>query len=409
MIRTTIVGMAQGGVGIARIEGMVHFVPDVLPGEVVEIEPVTRKRHYAFARLHRIVEASCHRTAPFCPYAGTCGGCQFQHIHYPEQLRIKQQIFLDQMARIGKLRDLPMPEMIGSPAKRIRMRFQIRRGQIGLFERRSHRVCAIKTCAVAVDGINRALTGARRALADLAGGKALNGTLTLLAIADAVHAASDLPMPFARQLGEGLRDTVRGHTLMDRGRQRVSGERYLLLPVQGIGLHVSADLFVQSNPEMNETLVESTAAFMAGLPRVADLYAGCGNLSLPLARRCGEVLGIEKNRYAVETARRTAAMEGVSNVSFRCADAADGDLQGMEGVVVDPPRSGLSAGVLRRILGAEPRRIAYISCNPATLARDVCTLTAAGYGIRTVSLFDMFPQTHHIESLTLLDRVPQRS
>jgi 23S rRNA (uracil1939-C5)-methyltransferase len=404
MIRTTIVGMAHGGFGVARIDGMVHFVPDVLPGEVVEIEAVTRKRHYVFARLDRIVETSGHRTVPFCRYVGNCGGCQLQHIHYPEQLRIKEEIFLDQMERIGKLRDLPAPEMIGSQAKRIRMRFQVRQGEIGLFQRRSHRICAIHACAVAADGVNQGLVRLREALSGLAGREALKGTITVLAPPDEVHVAADLSLRPARQLGDRFRDTIGGYSVLDRGRWHTSGHRYLILPVRGIGLHVSADLFVQANPEINESMVRSAVAFMGGTARVADLYAGCGNVTLPLAKSCGEVVGIEKNPRAVEAARRTAELEGIANVSFRCADAADSNLKGIRGVVVDPPRSGLAAGVLRRILWAAPRRIAYISCNPSTLARDLRSLTAGGYRIHAMGLFDMFPQTHHIESLTLLVR-----
>ncbi len=402
MIQATIDSMAQGGFGVARIDGIVHFVPDVLPREVVEIEPVVRKRHYVFARLVRVVEPSPHRTAPFCPYVGTCGGCQLQHIRYPEQLQIKEQVFRDQMTRIGKLPKLPAPEMIGSETKRIRMRFHVRQGEIGLFQRRTHRICAIQACAVATEEVNHCLTSLRHALAEMAGGEVPNGTLMVLAAGKVVQVAADLPPGPGRKLGERLRDAIGGYTLIHRHRRYAFGHRYLILPVQGIGLHVSADLFVQANPEINERIVRKTVDFLAGTARVADLYAGCGNVTLPLAKSCGAVLGIEKSPHAVAAARSTAERAGVTNVSFRCADAADADLKGFEGVVVDPPRSGLAAGVLRRICRDAPARLAYLSCNPATLARDLQTLTAAGYRIQSVSLFDMFPQTHHIESLTLL-------
>ncbi|NOY52432.1 MAG: class I SAM-dependent RNA methyltransferase [Deltaproteobacteria bacterium] len=401
-MESRIESMAPGGFGIARIEGRVHFVPETVTGDVVEIEEVSKKRHHTFSRLVRILEPSPSRRNPFCPWYGACGGCDFQHITYPEQLRIKQEIFRNQMQRIGKFEDPETPEILGSKSKRVRMRFQIGNGEVGLFRRRTNRICAMTECAVADPTINKALQVIRKGVKEAPGRSALEGEVTIIAAGGKAHLFLDLPLQQAMALSESMRPPVVGCILGKREMRRITGKPSIPLKTGGVQIDLPADVFVQANREINEAILPEIRAFMEGTNKVVDLYCGCGNFTFPLSRACGEVTGIETSPAAVESARKAALRAKIGNLSFFCRPAAEADLSGTGGIVLDPPRPGLSSGLIKKILRALPRRIAYLSCNPATQARDLRLLVDGGYTIESIRLFDMFPETHHIESLALM-------
>jgi len=404
MMESRIVSMAPGGFGIARIDGVVHFVPETVPGDVVEIEAVTKKKGYTFSRLVRILSPSLARRTPFCPWYGECGGCDFQQITYEDQLRIKAEIFRDQMDRIGRFEDPVCPPITGSQAGRIRMRFQVREGRIGLFGRRTNRLCEMTECPVAHDPINEALQSIRKKLAEMPKRAGIKGEATCLTVGGKVHLHLDLPERAAAVLAESLGPPVAGSIIGKGAGRRSVGKPALSRKVAGVAVEISGDLFVQANPEINEIISGEIADFPAGSTKCFDLYCGWGNFTFPLARRCHEVVGIESSPFAVGAARKAALKGGLGNLSFFCRSAADADLASADGIVLDPPRPGLSRGLIEKILRAGPERIAYLSCNPATFARDLRHLVDGGYRIESIRLFDMFPQTHHIESLARLTR-----
>lgn len=400
MIRARIDSMAYGGYGVARVDGLVHFVPGSAPGDLVEIEQQVRKKNHAFSRLLHIVEPSPLRTEPFCAYFGKCGGCQLQHIQYLEQIKIKQRVFVDQMRRIGGFSDISEPEMAGSEAKRLRMRFQTERGVLGLFERGSHAVCRVDRCAIASPGVNRVLMDLQH-LPEHSFPRS-DGSLTVLAAASGTLVSAVMDERAARSFYQHLGETVRGITAWNGRNRIVLGQPYLDITVQGLALHVPADSFWQANPDINEVLVQEICAFMKGLGKVYDLYCGCGNLSLPLSSVCHEVVGIERNANSVEAARTSASGNGMSNVSFVTADILNARIDDAQGIVLDPPRTGIPPKLIEKIDRQRPERIAYVSCNPSTLARDVRRLVNSGYKMKTLRLLDMFPHTYHIESLVFL-------
>ncbi len=404
MIRTRVESMAYGGHGVARIDDFVHFIPGTAPGDLVEIIPVRRKRRYAFSRLLRILEPSPLRTDPFCPHFRECGGCRLQHIRYSHQLDIKKRIFLDQLRRIGHLENLPEPEEIGSQAGRIRMRLTLQNGRIGLLRERSHTLCPIRYCEIASPGVNQLLRKVGEVLEKLPDRPLLHGKVDLLSVSGQSHLAVDLSGNEAHALWRGLGETVRGVAVRNRGKRFILGNARIPIPVRGLTLYGAADLFLQANPEINEILIQKILGFLEKSGRVADLYCGCGNITLPLSRICEEAIGIEKNPVSIDCARRSASKSAIPNVSFTCGNAAAFDLAGMDGVVVDPPRSGLSSKMIANLIQAAPGRIAYVSCNPSTLARDLGLLTREVYAVRSLFLLDMFPHTHHIESLALITR-----
>ncbi len=400
MIVTRIDSMTYGGYGVARVDGFVHFVPESAPGDLVEITPVVQKKKYGFSRLLRIVEPSPIRTEPFCRYFGDCGGCQLQHIRYSEQLKIKQKVFLEQMERIGGISNLPEPAILGSEARRTRMRFQIRKGGAGLFKRKSHAVCRIEECGIASQGVNRVLQ-ALQEIIDSKGMK-LHGSVTVLAAPSGTVISIVLAKGDGQKLYQELGKLVQGGTILKRGKRFTLGDSLLPVEVGRIQCFAAADFFWQASPEINELLVNRICGFMAGTEKVVDLYSGCGNITLPLSSVCKEVVGIERDFHSVEAARHSASMAGIENISFFSTDILDAEIDA-DGLVLDPPRSGLPPVLLNKIGEQRPRKIAYLSCNPSTLARDLRRLIDMGYSVSSIQLFDMFPHTHHIESLVFVE------
>jgi 23S rRNA (uracil1939-C5)-methyltransferase len=409
MILARIESVAAGGYGVARVDGFVHFVPDTVTGDLVEIEPFSLKKHYGFSRLTRLIEPSPWRTAPFCPYFGNCGGCQMQHIDYAEQIKIKETVFLEQMARIGGFTNIAIPDMVGSASKRIRMRFQIVRGEAGLFRRRSHQLCRIDRCDIASDAVNRALTRVRECLKEMPAKERLMGSATILAFGSRALIAFNLPKTEGKKLCNALQGSVQGCIVSDGGKRLLVGDRHIPMTVQGMTIYAGADAFVQVNPALNEQIVQMICEFMEGSQTVYDLFAGCGNFSLPLSRVSRNVVGVERTAVQVEAARYAAVAAGITNVSFVCGDSTQTALVQADGVVLDPPRSGLSNRLVEGIVHHRPEKVAYVSCNPATLARDLRRFVKGGYDIESVRLFDMFPHTQHIESVTLLKSVQNLS
>ena len=400
MVLARVDSVAYGGYGVARIDGFVHFVPDTAPGDVVEIRPVSRKKRYGFSQLVRIIEPSPWRVEPFCLYYGECGGCNLQHIEYSQQLEIKKNIILDQLARVGKIPVVPEPGIQGSETKRIRMRFQVRDGVVGLFKRKTHSVCPIHHCGVASETVNAILQ--RLQAFEFKEPLTRNGKITVLASPSEALISITLPDQEARRLYNDLGEHVKGCTILARNKRLVLGKAYLDIDMLGLQFAVPADSFWQVNPEINEIMVKQICDFMQGANRVLDIYCGCGNMTLPLSRVCKEVIGIEKNTSSIEAAHHSLSRAGIGNVEFVSSDAAEAELGTMDGLVLDPPRLGLQGPLLEKIENSRPRKIAYVSCNPSTLARDLQRMIEMGYSIRSVQLLDMFPHTHHIESLTLM-------
>ena len=349
-----IVDVAFGGNGVGRQNGKAVFVPYVIDGETVSAEIVREKKHFAAAELIEVRESSAHRVAAPCPYFGRCGGCSYQHIDYTHQLAIKWRQVRDVLQRVGKLEEVPMRPIISSPlsyAYRNRITVHALDGVIGFFRRESHRLIDIECCPISLDEVNRAL-------ADLRAQRVRDGHYTLRATTG--------PRIFS-QANDAVANALR-------------------------------DLISQAIPRDQELLI--------------DAYCGAGFFSKGLLDRFERVIGIDWDRFAID-----AAMENKSeketyiagDIETELAKAArSGGLETAEYtdrrlgtrrslvMIVDPPAIGLTAGVRRMILDASPATLIYVSCNPATLARDLNDLQQ-GFTIESVTPLDMFPQTAEIE------------
>jgi 23S rRNA (uracil1939-C5)-methyltransferase len=425
IIELTIDRLAFGGNGVGRLDGKAIFVPLTAPGDRVRCRIVKEKGRWAEAELLELLTPAPERIAPPCPVFGRCGGCQWQFLPYALQAAAKEAIFREQLVRfadapadaIGSI--VPAPNPFGY---RSRVQFKCRNTPqgfvLGFYRRGSHYVEDIVACPLVPDSLNALLPPLRAAIA--ASGAADKVPQIDLNSDDAgarravVHVlpGGETPVrsalaPVAEREGFALFLQV--------------GRKEGIVPVYGAAeLTVQCDQpplqlaygpggFAQVNLAQNRALVTSalTAAQLSGRERVLDLFCGMGNFSLPLARRCRELVGVEDYVPSIAQAQRNAQANGIGNTRFYARPAA-GALTEMTAavpfdlVVLDPPREG-AFDVGRELLAVRPLRVIYISCDPATLARDLKPLLHNGYRLVSSQPFDFFPQTHHIESLSVLE------
>lgn len=414
---------AHGGSVVAREEGgRVVFVHYALPGETVKARPRGKRGGAAFASAEVVVEASPHRVAPRCPHFGDCGGCHWQHAVYARQLDFKLKVVQDVWSRAG-LRlpvDTPVLGMDDPWRYRIRGEFEaIHRGgavEFGFHRLRSHSVLAVRECPIHHERIEAAL-GAFRKVVPKVG---LPGLRHLLLTAEPqgpgllwqarLDGAQGGGSGSARKRDQQARLTELGQQVAELLPDVVVLDDSIDLQLWGLQFRVRSDTFVQSNHRQMPVLYRTALDMITLQPsdRVLDLYSGIGTISLAAAREAGSVVAVEENARATALGRLAARINQMGNVEFitgrverslRARRSAEFDA-----ALVDPPRAGIEGEALGELIRLGPQRIAYISCEPSTQARDVAILVRAGYRIRRAAIVDMFPQTYHIESVVHLER-----
>ncbi len=404
-IRLTLERMAHGGEAIGRHEGKVIFVPFGVPGEVVEVEIVEDRGSYARGRIVAVVSPSPERTDPPCPHFGECGGCHLQHMRYEAQLRWKAEIVRDQLRRIGKIEDPPVRPTIPSPdpfGYRNQVQFSVSAdGRLGFQAMRSHRVVPISRCWIA----HPMLQALYEAL-DIEG-----LSLRRLTLRCGVR-TGDRMVIFETEGDEVpvLETDLRVSLVLLTEEEKaipLIGLDYLTEEVGGVRFRISAPSFFQTHTEMAEQIVRRVVewADLHGTESVLDAYCGVGLFAAHLAPRARRVVGIEAHPAAAADAQHNLAAFPHVEIRTGTVEAMAPTLEGpFEVVVVDPPRAGCSKEALDALLRLAPRRWIYVSCDPATLARDARHLLDAGYRLREVQPFDMFPQTYHIETVSLFEK-----
>ena len=427
----TIERLAFGGSGVGRIDGKVCFVPFSAPGDRVAVRVVKEHRSWLEAELVTVLEPAAVRVAPFCPVFGRCGGCDWQHISYAAQTEAKRLILLETLQRVGKLVEPSVGQTLAAAAPkgyRARAQFKLHRApdglQAGFYRRGSRFVIDLPDgCPVVRDPINAALRRLRQSLERLPDADRVpqvsleEGEAGCHAIVHYIGLDPERICRFLARQAEQLNlaglflQSGRKETLVPVfGDERITyrvpaGDRELLLGY-GIGG------FSQVNRLQNQSMIRLVRHMLQGAPagRLLDLYCGNGNLSLPLADLCTEVVGIEGYQPSIASAVDNSRQVRVNNSTFRCAEAG-AELQRLAAagerfgtVLLDPPRSGaLEAVKALPALGAS--RIVYISCDPGTLARDLAILIGqGGYRLETAVPLDMFPQTGHLETVACLTR-----
>lgn len=393
----------HGGYALARPEGMgVLFVRWALPGEVVSVRLVERKREYAFAEAVEVLSPSPHRVEPPCEVFGECGGCQLQHADYPYQLEMKREILQEAFRRIGKTDVAPEIAPPSEPfGYRYRGRFRVDGEEVGFHAERSHRLVPVSRCPLMIDAINAVLPGLR--------GIGRFAKVSEVQVAsDGIRASASFPgVPFGKGLVERLAGRTGGVLSGARFEDRSWGEERIILPLDGISYSVSPRGFFQANWRMNQAMVRRIGAILGDLgvsagARLLDLYAGAGNFALPLAAKVREVVAVEGESRSFKELRRNVADNGIGNVRIVRSSVEAFRPEGrFDALVLDPPRAGLSERSLARVREIAAGNVLYVSCNPSTLARDVRSLSDR-YDLASIEMHDFFPNTHHVEALAVL-------
>jgi 23S rRNA (uracil1939-C5)-methyltransferase len=424
-VRVLIESVAFKGYGVARIDGKVVFVPYTMTGDEAWIEMTEEKKRYSTARLIQVLKPSAERVPPPCPYFGTCGGCQWQHIDYSFQAEQKKEILGETLKRLGGIKEIPSISVFSSPQPydyRVRVQLKVKGKAMGYYQEKSYRIVDIERCLISHPLVNRIIQDLRGHLYALSRLKEVEinvspeeGRGVLL-----LHPGSDDPGtgPFAKEF---LRNQpmLKGISIPQKAGNHQVGDPTLNFTIplnrsvekRELKLRISPGSFSQVNPEQNRRLVQTVLQFseVNAENKVLDLYAGAGNLTLPLAMEAGQVLGIEENRMAFEDAQFNAERNGVKNCHFihgRVEDAfSDWKREQPDLIVLDPPRTGCKT-ILDQVVRLEPKKIIYVSCEPTTFARDLRLFSERGYSLQGLSLIDMFPQTYHMETVGLLSRKP---
>jgi 23S rRNA (uracil1939-C5)-methyltransferase len=378
--------LLPGGVGLAHAEGLTLFVSLAAPGDTVRVQVDRLRGKVAFASIVEVIKPSPVRVEPPCPYFGRCGGCDFQQLDYETQLQAKVEIIRDCFHRIANIDDHPEIAIHASPKQwqyraRANWQFDPPTGRLGYFEAGSHRVCDVETCAVLVPELQKTLDELRTHL----GSDSFPGAVKNV---EAVSGNEGVSLAPAWEVFETKNIS-----------RRIGDETY----------HFSADAFFQVNNELLVPLVEEATRNARGAFAI-DLYCGVGLFTVPLGRVFERVIGVESNPTAARFGQmnlQNAQLKSARIINARVSDWLDGHTLGSEAVdflLLDPPRAGVENSVIKGILARHPQQISYVSCDPATLARDLKKLLAAGYVLDSVVAFDMFPQTHHVETVVRVKR-----
>ena len=438
-----ITGLTAEGAGVTRIDGQVVFVPGVIPGETCEIKIDHVGRTCAYGSLVRVMEASPHRVEPECPYFGRCGGCVFWHMDYACELKQKKRRVQDALSRIGGV-NFPDLQITGSESiygyrNKVQFPVQAQNGKpiAGFYRAGSHAVIAIADCKIQPESANRAReavlrwmekeniaayderthTGVVRHIYLRAASKDPKVLLCLIVNGKTLAKKEALVRTIREQVPEvsGIvinYNTKKSNVILGDRFEALTGDGALEDTLLGLTFRLSPAAFYQVNHDQAERLYETAIEFagLRGEETALDLYCGSGTITLCLARHVKKVYGVEIVDAAIRDAKENAARNGISNAEFFCADAGEAAAKfARDGIkpdviVIDPPRKGVSEDVIAAMAQMAPARIVYVSCDPATLARDVARLREKGYEARKAHCFDLFPRCAHVETVVLLSR-----
>lgn len=388
----TIEKIVNGGDGLSHIGTQAVFVPFSAPGDVLEVRITEVARNFARAEISRILTPSPMRRTPPCQYFGKCGGCQLQHLDYPSQLKVKESFLRESLRRVGRI-DWPHEIEIKSDVEfgyRSRAEIKVARNgegkaSLGFFRSGTHEVCGIDECLVLSPSLNLEL----RHFID-----------------NPTHIPSDATRIYLTAGDDGVITTPATGENQRAAEYDAVGTAHQ--HVNGVDYSFGVRSFFQGNRHLIEELVKTAIGDARGR-RAVDLYAGVGLFALHLAPCFDEVYAVEGNRLAASHGMENVRSNGVSNVRYEAISVEAwlkykaAGLEGPDFLILDPPRAGAGNQVVERIAQLRPARVSYVSCDPATLARDLRVFLDKGYEMRSVAALDMFPQTFHVESVVHLD------
>lgn len=438
-VRAVIEGYSSEGLGIARVDGQVVFVHRAVRGEDCDILILKVLKNAAFGKVVKAHAPSEHRQEPDCPYYGKCGGCDFRHMDYQEELHAKRQRVQDALTRLGGS-DVAVEEILGAgETDRYRNKSQYpiaADGTVGFYKARSHQVVEIDTCRLqkkeadtAADALRQYIRECKVPCYDEATGKGLlrhlyvrtncKGESLVCLVVNGKNLPNEekLVTLFREQLphmvGLVLNENTRpGSAILGDTYRTLWGETELHDTLCGLDFALAVPSFYQVNHDQAQRLYQKAVEFadLHGTETVLDLYCGAGTITQVMASKAGRVIGGEIVPEAIENAKAAAKRNGIKNVEFFCGDAsriaAEFAAKGMrpDVISVDPPRKGLAPDVINAIAQMAPEKVVYVSCDPATMGRDVKLFATHGYHVIRACAVDLFPRTANIESVVLLKR-----
>lgn len=445
-IELRIDSLGSEGQGVGRYEGMAVFVPFALPNELVKVHIIKVAKNYAVGKLIKVIELSKVRREPRCSSFTRCGGCNLMHMDYAAQLEYKRGLVENAFARIAKIEGVHVENTIGMDEpyhyrNKAAFPFAMVDGRMcfGFFAPRSHRLIPIDGCFIEQEPLYNAASAVHcwAEENDIQPYDEETGSGTIRHVVSRITTSGDIMavivtkgrpkklnklVDMLKERCEGIKSIILNrndedtNVIFGRSYETLWGEDSLTENLCGFEFSVSAASFLQVNPVQTECLYAQVEAFLPekdGFEAI-DVYCGTGTISMILSKRAKHVTGIENIKPAVEDAARNAERNGAGNAYFICADAAEALPELIEKgtrpdvIVIDPPRKGCDKAVLNAITGSAVQRVIYVSCDPATLARDVRILVDCGYSIQKVQPIDMFPQTAHVETVCLLSKLQSK-
>ena len=429
-------GYSSEGLGIARIDGQVVFVHGAVRGELCRVLVMKVLKNAAFGKVTELLEPSPERREPDCPYYGRCGGCDFRHLSYHEELWAKRQRVQDALTRLGGS-DVEVEEILGAADPlyyRNKSQYPVSAGKVGFYRARTHDVVDIEHCLIQKPQADAAAAALRDYLRDFAvpsyDEKTGRGLLRHLYVRTNRRGeslvcvlANGERLPHEEELVGRLRravpdcvgvvlgvNTRRGNTILGERYRTLWGADTLEDELCGLTFRLSVPSFYQVNRDQAEVLYRKAVEYagLTGGELVVDLYCGAGTITQVMAGGAGRVIGAEIVPEAIEDARENARRNGIENVEFFCGDAAQlaADFAGRglrpDVICVDPPRKGLAPEVIAAAAQMAPQRVVYVSCDPGTLGRDVKRFAEYGYRVQRAAACDLFPGTRHVETVCLL-------
>lgn len=386
--------LVYGGDGLARLDGRVVFTPFVLPGERVQVKAEREKPGLVHASTVKILEPAASRVPAPCPVFGRCGGCHYQHASYADQLATKRAILEEELRRLGKI--TPPAEIAviaGEPwGYRNRIQLRVEKGRLGYLEMRSHKLCAITQCPIASPKLNQTIEILNRMIRDPKWPRMIQSLEIFTDETGVQLNLLETDRPVAKRFFDWCAENIPG---LVEGALDYNGQ-----------FRVSRGSFFQVNRFLLNQLIDAAVDGAEG-ESAFDLYAGVGLFAPALASRFRTVTAVESGTGAVRDLQFNAERAGLDNVRAE-ARMVEEFLQEQEHpadfVLLDPPRAGLGKTVVRRLVELQPRQLALVACDPATLARDLAALLAGGYRIVRMTMVDLFAQSYHLEAIVLLER-----
>lgn len=426
------------GAGIGKYQGMVVFVPKALPEETVKVKIIKVTKSYAVARIINIQKTSKHRIEPFCKVFDQCGGCTLQHLDYPKQLEFKAQHIKECFKRLGGI-DIELPSIQGADNirdYRNKASYPVAdidgRVEAGFYAPRSHRLIS-GDCPIQKKSINQIKnavvkwanetgiapynehnnTGSLRHIIarQASNGDLMAGIVVRDKAADQSLVSAINIVPSVRSIVENI-NNKKTNAILGNDNHVIYGDEFVTEQYEDMMFRVSLTSFLQVNHEQTQKLYHAALEY-ANINKtdiVFDLFCGIGTISLLAAKRAKEVLGIEYVQSAVDNAKENALRNGIDNAYFLAGDAGQMIDKGVAEVgvpdilILDPPRKGCDQNLINKIITLLPQRVVYVSCNPATLARDVASFVKYGYQLSKCCGVDMFPHTTHVECCCLLEK-----